>query len=59
MVWRVLRLRGAPLLLTNDVKSFGSQWRISNAKLRRELGWTPRVSIGDGMTAALEYLRAR
>jgi len=58
-VWRALRLRGAPLLLTNDVKSFGSQWHISSAKLRRELGWTPRVSITDGMNAALEYLRAQ
>jgi 2-alkyl-3-oxoalkanoate reductase len=58
-LWRALRLRGAPLLLTNDVKSFGSQWRLSNAKLRRDLGWTPRVSIADGMDAALAYLRER
>ncbi len=56
-LWRVLRLRGAPVLLTNDVRAFGSQWHISNAKLRRELGWTPRVSIADGMEAALAYLR--
>jgi len=59
MIWRVLRLRGAPLLLTNDVKSFGTQWRISNAKLRRDLGWTPRVPIADGMDTALAYLRER
>jgi nucleoside-diphosphate-sugar epimerase len=59
LVWRLLRLRGAPLLLTNDVKSFGFQWRISNAKLRNELGWTPRVSVAAGMDAALEYLRER
>lgn len=56
-IWSALRLRGAPPLLTNDVKSFGTQWRISNAKLRRDLGWSPRVPIPDGMTAALEYLR--
>ena len=55
--WRVFRLRGAPLLLTNDVKSFGSQWHISNDKLVRELGWSPRVSIADGMDAALAYLK--
>ena len=54
---RALRLRGAPLLLTNDVKSFGSQWRISNAKLRRDLGWSPRVPTDAGMDAALAYLR--
>jgi len=56
-VWSALRLRGAPLLLTNDVKSFGSQWHIANDKVTRELGWTPRVSLADGMDAALEYLR--
>ena len=56
-LWRVLRLRGAPLVFTNDVKAFGSQWQLSNAKLRRDLGWTPRVSTPDGMDAALAYLR--
>ena len=55
--WSALRLRGAPLLLTNDVKSFGTQWHISNAKLCRELGWSPRVPVGDGMQMALEYLQ--
>src|SRR5215468_536849 len=39
-LWRALRLRGAPPLFTSDVKAFGSQWHMSNAKLRRELGWT-------------------
>jgi 2-alkyl-3-oxoalkanoate reductase len=56
-VWDLLSLRGAPLLLTADVKAFGSTWRFSNAKLRRELGWSPRVSTADGMDAALEYFR--
>jgi nucleoside-diphosphate-sugar epimerase len=56
-VWHLLGLRSQPLLLTGDVKAFGSQWRISNSKLRRELGWTPRISIADGMEAALAYLR--
>ncbi len=56
LAWRTMRLRGAPPLLTNDVKSFGSQWHISNAKLRK-LGWTPRVGIAEGMDAAIEYLR--
>lgn len=56
-LWRLLHLRGAPVLLTSDVKAFGSQWHISNAKIRRELGWTSRISIADGMEAALEYLQ--
>jgi len=59
VAWRTFRLRGAPLLLTNDVKSFGFQWHISNAKLCNELGWVPRVSIAQGMDAAIEYLRER
>jgi nucleoside-diphosphate-sugar epimerase len=57
--WRAFGLRGAPPLLTNDVKSFGSQWHISTAKLRRDLGWTPRIAIPEGMDAALAYLRER
>jgi nucleoside-diphosphate-sugar epimerase len=59
LAWRTLHLRGAPLLLTNDVKSFGWQWRIANAKLRDTLGWTPRVSVAAGMDAALASLRDR
>jgi 2-alkyl-3-oxoalkanoate reductase len=58
-VWRMFRLRGAPLLFTGDVKAFGSQWHFSNAKARRDLGWTPRVATADGMNAAMEYLRAQ
>ena len=57
-LWRALRLRGAPPMLTNDVKSFGFDWRISNAKLRA-LGWTPRVGIAEGMDAALAALQQR
>ena len=56
-IWSAFRLRGAPLLLTNDVKSFGTQWQISNAKLRRDLGWSPRVPVAEGMDAALDYLQ--
>jgi nucleoside-diphosphate-sugar epimerase len=55
--WRVLRLRGAPPVLTNDVKSFGFPWRFAGDKLGRELGWTPRVGIDDGMARAFEYFR--
>ena len=56
-VWSALRLSGAPLLLTNDVKSFGHRWRFSNAKLRG-LGWTPRIGIEDGMRQAFDYFRS-
>lgn len=57
-LWRALPLRGAPPMLTNDVKSFGFDWQISNAKLRA-LGWTPRVGLAEGMDAALAALQQR
>lgn len=58
-VWRWLGLRTTPPLLTVDVKAFGYQWRLSTAKIRRDLGWSPRVDTETGMARALEYLVAR
>jgi nucleoside-diphosphate-sugar epimerase len=58
-LWRLLRLRGTPPVLTNDVKSFGFQWQFAGDKLQRELGWSPRVGIGDGMERAFAYFRQR
>ena len=57
-VWRVLRLKGAPPVLTNDVKSFGFRFRFSNAKLRA-LGWAPRIGIAEGMEQAFAYFASR
>lgn len=57
VVWRLLRLRGAPPLLTNDVKSFGHRFRFSTARLRA-LGWTPRIPIAEGMQQALASFAA-
>ncbi len=56
--WRLLRLTGAPPVLTNDVKSFGFRFRFSNAKLRA-LGWRPRVGIAEGMDEAFAYFASR
>jgi nucleoside-diphosphate-sugar epimerase len=55
-LWRALSLRGAPPVTTTDIKAFGYQWRFSNAKARRQLGWTPRVCIEEGMARAVEAL---
>jgi len=55
-VWSLGRLQGAPLLLTNDVKSFGYRWQFSNKKLRH-LGWAPRIGIDEGMEQAFAYFR--
>jgi nucleoside-diphosphate-sugar epimerase len=54
--WSLFRLRGAPLILTNDVKAFGSRWQFSNKKLRH-LGWAPRIGIDEGMEQAFAYFR--
>ena len=52
------RLKGAPPVLTNDVKSFGFRFRFSNAKLRA-LGWAPRIGIAEGMEQAFAYFASR
>ena len=56
IVWRAARARTPPPLLSVDVKAFGLQSRFSNAKVRRDLGWSPRVGVEDGMRHALDFL---
>ncbi len=58
-LWRIAGARSAPPLRSVDVKAFGDQWRFSNAKARRELGWSPRIGIDEGMERALDALMAR
>lgn len=58
LVWRTFRLRGAPPLLTADVKAFGVPWRLSTDKIRA-LGWVPRIAVADGMAAAIRYSTTR
>jgi nucleoside-diphosphate-sugar epimerase len=54
--WNVLPLKGPPLILTNDIKAFGYRWTFSNKKLR-QLGWSPRIGIDEGMEQAFAYFR--
>ena len=54
-LWRLAGARTPPPLRTVDVKAFGDQWRLSNAKLRA-LGWSPRVDVATGMHRALDFL---
>jgi nucleoside-diphosphate-sugar epimerase len=56
IAWRAVGAESAPPLRSVDVKAFGAQWRFSNAKARRELGWAPRVGIDEGMARALDAL---
>lgn len=53
-VWRVLRLRGGPPVLTADVKAFGVPFRFSTAKVRT-LGWRPAIGIEAGMDQAFAW----
>jgi nucleoside-diphosphate-sugar epimerase len=54
--WRLLGLRGEPLVLTNDVKSFGFQWDLRADKAREVLGWQPEIDIDEGMAEAIAWL---
>ena len=54
--WRAFGARSAPLLRSVDVKAFGDQWHFSNAKARRDLGWSPRIGIDEAMRRALAAL---
>ena len=54
--WRWLGIKSTPPLLTVDIKAFGFQCRLSAQKIRRQLGWVPRVSTEQGMELALRYL---
>ncbi len=56
LVWRGLHLQSPPPLLSVDVKAFGRQFRLASEKARRQLGWEPRVSVEDGMRAAIAAL---
>lgn len=56
-LWRILRRRSVPPLLTVDIKAFGFQWHLSSQKIRRQLGWQPRVSTEEGMQRAMAALK--
>ncbi len=56
-LWRWRRATTPPPLLSVDVKAFGMQYRLSTAKVRRDLGWQPRVGREEGMRHALDDLQ--
>lgn len=55
-LWRWRGAKTPPPLLSVDVKAFGMQYRLSTAKIRRDLGWQPRVGREEGMRHALDDL---
>jgi ornithine--oxo-acid transaminase len=52
-------LRTAPLLSRQAVDVMGRDQSFSNAKLRRMLGWEPRVDYRTGLRATLDWLLDR
>lgn len=56
---RLTGLRTRPLLSRQAVQVLGRDQDFSNAALRRELGWEPRVGYEDGLAATVAWLRER
>jgi nucleoside-diphosphate-sugar epimerase len=54
---RTTGLRTRPLLSRQAVHVLGRDQDFSNRKAREMLGWEPRVSYRDGMSATIEWLR--
>jgi nucleoside-diphosphate-sugar epimerase len=53
------RVRTAPLLSRQAVDVMGRDQSFSNAKIRRVLGWEPRVDYQSGLRATLDWLSAQ
>lgn len=55
------KLTGGPKSLTPDLAGMlkGKLWNISNEKIRREIGWTPEISIKQSLADTIGALRAR
>ena len=52
---------GAPKSLTPELAGMlkGKVWNVSNEKIRREIGWTPEISIKQSLTDTIGALRSR
>jgi dihydroflavonol-4-reductase len=55
------RINGAPRSLTPELAGMlkGRVWNVSNEKARRELGWSPEISIKQSLGDTIEVLRKR
>lgn len=54
------KIDGKPRLFNRQKAIMGAQeaWTCDSAKLRKELGWSPKVQFADGAKRALEWYRA-
>lgn len=50
-LWRLLRLKGAPPLTRFAVMIMSRECTLTDAKARRELGYSPVVSVDEGLAA--------
>lgn len=50
-VWRVLRLKGEPPITRQMLRLIGKPFTISTRKAQIELGYTPRISMDEGLDA--------
>jgi nucleoside-diphosphate-sugar epimerase len=55
--WRLLRLRSRPLLTPDSLRLLSSEYTISLDRVRRELGFEPRVSYAEGLARVEAYWR--
>ncbi|MBL8057559.1 MAG: NAD-dependent epimerase/dehydratase family protein, partial [Anaerolineales bacterium] len=56
-LWRLLRLKSRPPLTGDTLRMLGSEYRISQARTRQELGFAPRVSYEEGLRRVEAYWR--
>jgi nucleoside-diphosphate-sugar epimerase len=59
VIGRIIRLRRPPHFTRYAVALIGRPTRFSSEKAERELGWTPRVGVLDGMRRTLDWYQAR
>ena len=57
-LWRMLHLRGEPPMTAFAAHELATDHWFSIAAARRDLGYAPRVSMADGLSAYLPQLRA-
>lgn len=50
-VWRLLRLKGQPPITRQMLRLIGKPFTIKTDKARAELGYTPRITMRDGLAA--------
>lgn len=56
--WKVLRIQTRPLLTRDSLRMISSDYQISTERVRRELGFQPRVTYEEGLQRIAAYWAA-